>query len=780
MLLAGMMAFTSCSEDEKIIYDSADATAPSIGTIADAVLELNGEPLVISYSAVNFNLTVPYSQVLYISASQDFSDPQRVNATFGESTVSIAQADLNSALLNKGAVAEEPFTTYFRIYAYINNDKATSIQSTEILSDIVSANITPYNADVFEVDSYEHVWVIGNYCGWAFDNASLQYLYKYGSDDVYSGIIDFGGMAADGWKLTGIAGWDDSCNWGTDGSAIEDEAASITLISAGSSSDIKAYSKRYYYFSFDRNSLALSKKWGFDTIGLCGSFNSWDAAGATTMTYNPKMVRFYCDVTLEAGAEIKVVADGAWDLNWGANCEVGGGNVSVTEAGNYRVYLDLNKNEFKLDANMYGKDEPGMTGGGDVPPVVDKPTAWSLIGTINGDNWSADIDMTNTTGDTWIVRSVTLTESDEFKIRADHDWTTAWGGTEENATSTIDASNAYGVFKPTLGTAFAKGDVNIAVGVAGVYDITLDYAAETILIEEHVTGYSLIGEINGDSWATDYLMNEADGLWTSPVVNITGGFKIRYDYSWDDANCYGVAEGFTPTIGEAFTAVQPGANITVPEAGDYRVTFNPATLEVTITAVAFPETMYMIGQEFGSWDWASDGIVELVPVHSGEGQFWTVRYFTANQGFKFCSKREWSGDFWGLTTNDGFTESGGNCTVTEDGFYLVHIDLKREMVHVEPARIYGIGDCFGGWDAKMEGALFTANGKTLTTTLANDGELRMYVESDIADTDWWTREFIILDGQIVYRGTGDDQQRVSCVKGQTVTLDPNAGTGTIQ
>ena len=187
----------------------------------------------------------------------------------------------------------------------------------------------------------------------------------------------------------------------------------------------------------------------------------------------------------------------------------------------------------------------------------------------------------------------------------------------------------------------------------------------------------------------------------------------------------------------------------------------------------------MIGEEFGNWDWSSEGIVDMIPVWGEEGQFWTVRYFTAEKGFKFCSKKEWSGDFCGQTNNDGFVESGGNCIVEESGLYLVHIDLKNEKLHVEKARIYGIGDCFGGWDAGMESALFTNTDGTASIKLPADGDVRMYVASDIATKDWWTREFIILDGKIVYRGTGDDQTRVACKAGQTVTLDFNAGTGSI-
>ena len=80
----------------------------------------------------------------------------------------------------------------------------------------------------------------------------------------------------------------------------------------------------------------------------------------------------------------------------------------------------------------------------------------------------------------------------------------------------------------------------------------------------------------------------------------------------------------------------------------------------------------------------------------------------------------------------------------------------------------------------MESALFTAAEGKLTITVPNAEELRMYAASSIATSDWWTREFIILDGKIAYRGNGGDQERVKVAAGAKVTLDFNAGTGVIE
>lgn len=785
MALAGL--FTSCVQEHiDVVYNPDNVVAQSLGEIQGAALVADGAAVTATFNPADFGISVGTNYELYVAADAAFTNSNKITATIadtdGNGSISIAQKDLNSAILNFGGVADENFTLYFKLMAFVKTDKSQNAAGTAIESNVVSATFVPYNMDVKDVDTYEHVWVIGaasKVGAWSHDKV-YQFLYDYDkTGSTYTGTIDFGEEGpSGGFKLTGIAGWDDTCNWGSPDQAEEAESASIQLITGGDSKDIKCLSKRFYVFNFNKASLVLTVANSFNNVGIVGSFNEWAPDDASCkMAYNDAYHRFYIDYTFAEDSEFKCTCDDAWDINWGAGCAPGGDNIKIA-AGSYRIYLDLNKKEITTDANMFGKEEPGNP----APVEPEKPQAWSVIGTVGGTSWDTDYDLANTEGDTWVIRGVTVTESDEFKIRADHDWSLSYGGPEENSQSTIDASNPYAVYKPEIGKTFNAGSVNIQIGKAGVYDITFNYSAEgsTILIEEHVAAYSLIGEINGDSWKKDIVMKQEGDVWTSPVVNITGGFKIRYDYSWAEENTYGSADGAAVEPGATFTAVQPGKNISITTAGDYKVIFNANTLEVSIVAVAFPETMYMIGDEFGSWDWGSDGVVEMTPVNGQEGQFWAVRYISAGKGFKYNSKKAWGGDFWGLGTNDGFTEAGGNCTVAADGFYMIHIDVKNDFVHVEPARVYGMGTCWGGWDAKMTSALFTAEGKTLKATLPADGEIRIYVESEKANSDWWTREFIFFDGKIAYRGNGGDQERVNGTAGQTITLDFNAGTAELK
>ena len=128
-------------------------------------------------------------------------------------------------------------------------------------------------------------------------------------------------------------------------------------------------------------------------------------------------------------------------------------------------------------------------------------------------------------------------------------------------------------------------------------------------------------------------------------------------------------------------------------------------------------------------------------------------------------------------TNEGFTTPNNN-QVAEDGLYMIFVDVEGKAVTVEPAQVYGMGDCWGNWTVDTNAFEIST---VATATLPNAGNLRMYAySSKHASSDWWQMEFNIYDGKIVYRATGGDQAAVPATAGQTVTLDFNKGTGTIK
>ena len=297
----------------------------------------------------------------------------------------------------------------------------------------------------------------------------------------------------------------------------------------------------------------------------------------------------------------------------------------------------------------------------------------------------------------------------------------------------------------------SKVDVKSAKEIVWTWDSVTIKPSDWFKFKDYVTGWKIqlddAGAVKAHTnMGTDSIGNLINGTGNLPAVEKYGKYAISLTYK--------LAKG---QVGNSYS-------YTIDLVEELKPTY--------------PETMYMIGAEFGNWTWADEGVVEMVPVNGQEGVFWCTRKFTANQGFKFCSVREWNGDFATLGQSDVIVENG-NLVVKENGLYTVVVDLAGNKVSVKKAEVYGIGDAFGSWDA---GTPFTINEDgtaTITTTAASaDGGVRMYTA--VEGADWWRTEYIVLDGKIVYRGNGNDQERVAVTAGQTVTLDFNAGTGVIE
>ncbi len=336
---------------------------------------------------------------------------------------------------------------------------------------------------------------------------------------------------------------------------------------------------------------------------------------------------------------------------------------------------------------------------------------------------------------------------------------------------------------------------------SGLYHIVLDNNTVGDLSEGQIiiqkADWGLRGGMNGWGFTEGEAVRNDDGTivytWKDQELASKGEFKFASCHGWkinlDEDGTVKAEVSLGLNDNGVFST--PAGNIPVEKGGLYDITLTykaaagaiekSFSYTVTLTQEStLPETCYIIGATFGNWTWDSESVVTMIPAHSEPGVFWAIRYIKAGDPFKFCAKKEWNGDFTGLGTDSGYTVVDGNCTVAEDGIYMIEVDHKNSIVTINPAEVYGMGDAFGSWD---EGKYpFTAEGQTLKATAAAAGNLRSYAKSFLEGTagNWWHREFIIIDGKIAYRADGGDQPAVALTAGQTITYDFNAGTGSIK
>lgn len=207
------------------------------------------------------------------------------------------------------------------------------------------------------------------------------------------------------------------------------------------------------------------------------------------------------------------------------------------------------------------------------------------------------------------------------------------------------------------------------------------------------------------------------------------------------------------------------------------------------------DNLYVVGT-FNDWDWTKSFI--MPPINNNPGMFWGIMYFDDDDEFKFnvsaASDENTGGYNESLFSAESIalaelSDNNGNVKVGKAGWYLIVVDgtlTGRVMTYnsiqfLEPI-VYITGDISGGWDVFDEARKFTVptgrDGEFVSPAFIADGNLRMCIK--LEDLEWWKTEFVILNGRIVYRGAGGDQERVDVTAGKKAYLNFMDGTGSVK
>lgn len=176
----------------------------------------------------------------------------------------------------------------------------------------------------------------------------------------------------------------------------------------------------------------------YPQLELPGSYQGWSPDDAATV-YAVASVgsnNFYEGYGwFNTGDEFKFTQGASWDLNWGddnadGTLEPAGANVTIAEAGFYRIQVDLGSMTYSLEK-----------------------TSWGLIGDATPGGWDTDTDLTYDPASRALVVSVDLTVG-EIKFRANDDWALNYG--DDGADALLE-----------------EGGANIKIPSAGHYLIKL-------------------------------------------------------------------------------------------------------------------------------------------------------------------------------------------------------------------------------------------------------------------------------------------------------------------
>ncbi|MBO7643356.1 MAG: hypothetical protein J6S62_00120, partial [Bacteroidales bacterium] len=180
-----------------------------------------------------------------------------------------------------------------------------------------------------------------------------------------------------------------------------------------------------------------------------------------------------------------------------------GPNIIVGAAGVYDLFVVPGDGTAKVTAASGVRVSGKVSNDTPEPPA---PSGWGIIGDFNG--WGGDVAMTEDAG-VWTGFFTNADKEDgshgAFKVRKDADWAENYGapGDEEPVEVTL------GEAMPVV-----AGGKNFS-SPAGLYKVVLNLTDESnpTLTVSAGDVYSLIGQINGTSWDTDFELTEADGVY---------------------------------------------------------------------------------------------------------------------------------------------------------------------------------------------------------------------------------------------------------------------------
>lgn len=198
LVVMSLTLMTACSDDNDSNPTIQSPTEFKLNTPAleNTPIDLaNSSKIMLTCSQPNYGYTASVQYTVQVATDENMTDAVELSETSSSAKVAVNAASLASALTNifveKGKTeADFPMDVkaYFRLKANIVTSNGNVVEGTEILSNVVSLNNIHLLFSLPPVNLPSHIYVVGNFCDWKFDNC-FDMVQVYGTDNTFWRLV---------------------------------------------------------------------------------------------------------------------------------------------------------------------------------------------------------------------------------------------------------------------------------------------------------------------------------------------------------------------------------------------------------------------------------------------------------------------------------------------------------------------------------------------------------------------------------------------------------------
>lgn len=198
LVVMSLTLMTACSDDNDSNPTIQSPTEFKLNTpvLENTPIDLaNSSKIILTCSQPNYGYTASVQYTVQVATKPDMSDAVELSETSSSAKVAVNASLLASALTNlyvEQGKTEADFpmdvTAYLRLKANIVTSNGNVVDGTEILSNTVSLNKIHLLFSLPPVNLPSHIYVVGNFCDWKFDNC-FDMVQVYGTDNTFWRLV---------------------------------------------------------------------------------------------------------------------------------------------------------------------------------------------------------------------------------------------------------------------------------------------------------------------------------------------------------------------------------------------------------------------------------------------------------------------------------------------------------------------------------------------------------------------------------------------------------------